>query len=231
MASTRVMRLTAELAARCHRDVVDIGEEPGETYLRDGDFDSFTQRLVAERPPGPFWLFAYGSLIWKPEFETQQQVRATAQGWHRAFCLEIIRWRGSPEFPGLMMALEPGGHCAGMALQLSEDNLPETLRKLLVREIAIIDELRTVRWVDVESEGNTLRALTFYAGCSNLAYYAGGLAPAKVAHILARACGHWGSGAEYLQRTVAMLESAGIHDEGLWALQDLVAQEIEALSL
>ncbi len=74
-----------------------------------------------------------------------------------------------------------------------------------------------------------LSALTFYAAPSLLSHYEPGRPLAEVAHALARACGHWGSGAEYLRSTVAHLMELGIHDENLWVLQEMVADEIERL--
>jgi cation transport protein ChaC len=224
------MRLTPELAQRCHREVQDAGPADHEVTYTDEDYPALADRLIAARPPGPFWIFAYGSLIWKPEFETDMQVPVIAKEWHRSFCMKIRRWRGSPEFPGLMMALEKGGTCAGLALRLPEDQLQDTVFKLLYREVGTEEEYRATRFIDVESQDGPLKALAFYADVAHLSYYAGGHSPEEVAHILPRACGHWGSGAEYLQRTVAMLEESGFHDAHLWDLQHRVALEIEAMA-
>jgi hypothetical protein len=106
--SFRQMSLTPELVALCHRDVVDPGPEAKYDYFVDADYAKAVERLLKERPKGPFWLFAYGSLIWKPEFPTEESLVGVAEGWHRSFCLHLERFRGSPEQPGLMMALDTG---------------------------------------------------------------------------------------------------------------------------
>lgn len=84
-----------------------------------------------------------------------------------------------------------------------------------------------MRWIDVQTADGNIRALAFYAQPLLLDNYAENRPLAEVAYALARACGHWGSGAEYLFNTVSHLEAQGIHDPNLWRLQKLVAQEIE----
>jgi glutathione-specific gamma-glutamylcyclotransferase len=85
------------------------------------------------------------------------------------------------------------------------------------------------RWIEVEAEGRIRRAIAFTANPVS-PNYAGRLPPAEVAACLAEACGHWGSGAEYLLQTITALEREGIHDPHLWELQGRVAELIEARS-
>ena len=224
--TARRMSLTPEHVALCHRDVADPGPEVKYDYFVDADYEKAVERLLKERSKGPFWLFAYGSLIWKPEFSTEESLLGVAEGWHRAFCLRLERDRGSPEQPGLMMALDTGGRCEGVLLRLSEQDLASQLDLLLRREIGSHEELESVRWIEVQSAQGPVRALAFYAHPAHLDYYVNALPLERVAHILARACGHWGSGAHYLHQTVSKLEEFGIHDENLWRLQELVAEEI-----
>ncbi|MDP1700092.1 MAG: gamma-glutamylcyclotransferase [Aestuariivirga sp.] len=225
--AARRMSLTLELVALCHRDVIDPGPEAKYDYFVDADYAKAVERLLQERPTGPFWLFAYGSLIWKPEFPTEESLLGVADGWHRAFCIHLERYRGSPEQPGLMMALDRGGRCEGVLLRLSEQDLASQLDLLLQREIGSHEALESVRWIDVQSAQGPVRALVFYAHPAHLDYYVNSLPLEQVARILARACGHWGSGAQYLHQTVSKLEEFGIHDENLWMLQELVAEEIQ----
>jgi len=221
------MRLTRELVARCHRVVEQPGPEPKYDYFTDDDYAAATAAILDARPAGPFWLFAYGSLIWKPEFPTLESRKAIAHGWHRAFSLQIVQFRGTPEQPGFMMCLDRGGHCEGLALRMSEDDLASQIRVLLDREVGSREAFDAVRWIDVETADGPLRALAFYAHPHLLDNYGENRPLTDVAHALARACGHWGSGAEYLYNTVSHLEEQGIHDAHLWDLQDLVAKEIE----
>jgi cation transport protein ChaC len=127
------------------------------------------------------------------------------------------------------MCLDPGGHCDGMMLRLDETDLRSQLYALLFREIGNDAHLEAMRWLDVDHAGVARRALTFFAGPRKLDDYRAGRPLPEIAYGLARACGHWGSGADYLHNTVLHLEQLGIHDENLWQLQDLVAQEIESL--
>lgn len=224
--AVRKLSLTAELVALCHREVADPGPEAKYEYFVDADYAKAVERLLKERPEGPFWLFAYGSLIWKPEFPTEENLLGVAEGWHRSFCLRLEKYRGSPEQPGLMMALDKGGRCEGVLLRMSEPDLASQLDLLLQREIGSHEALESVRWIDVQSAQGLIRALVSYAHPAHLDYYVKALPLEEVARILARSCGHWGSGAQYLHQTVLKLEEFGVHDENLWKLQELVAQEI-----
>jgi glutathione-specific gamma-glutamylcyclotransferase len=229
MQTARRMSLTPELVAMCYREVADGGRSPDITYLRDDEFHPAAEHLVSMKKPGPFWLFAYGSLIWKPEIPSLETLRATAQSWHRAFSMKIISHRGTKEQPGYMMCLDRGGACEGVVLRLPDEDLVAQVEKLLRRELSRKHALDAVRWIDVETEKGKMQALTFYAAPDQLEYYQANRDFKEIAHGLARACGHWGSGADYLYNTVSHLEQLGIHDEGLWQLQDLVAAEIRLL--
>lgn len=222
------MALTAALVARCHRSEPDPGPNPTYTTFTDAGYDAAVAMLLRQRPPGPLWVFAYGSLIWKPACESVERRRATAYGWHRAFSLELRRWRGSAAQPGLMLALERGGRCDGLICRLPESDVSTQLGRLLRRELSGPDGLRAVRWITVHGDAGTRRALAFWAGLQGLDRNVR-LPLARVAHILARACGHVGSGAEYLFQTVTKLEELGIRDRNLWRLQQLVAAEILGL--
>jgi glutathione-specific gamma-glutamylcyclotransferase len=223
------MALTAELVARCERIEPDPGPEEGYSTFTEEEYEAAAARLLQQKSPEPLWIFAYGSLIWKPAFVAVEQRRATAFGWHRAFCLELTRWRGSPQQPGLMMGLERGGRCDGVVYRLPDGEHVKQLGRLLRREIGGQEEMRTVRWITVETKAGKRRALTFWAGPTGLDYNVR-LPLARVAQILARACGHIGSGADYLFQTVSKLEEFGIRDRNLWRLQQLVADEIRQIT-
>jgi cation transport protein ChaC len=223
------MALTAELVARCERIEPDPGPEEGYSIFTEEEYDAAAAALLQQKPAGSLWIFAYGSLIWKPAFVAVEQRRASAFGWHRAFCLELTRWRGSPQQPGLMMGLERGGRCDGVVYRLPDGDHVKQLGRLLRREVGGDKEMRTVRWITVKTETDTRRALTFWAGPAGLDYSVK-LPLARVAQILARACGHIGSGADYLFQTVSKLEEFGIRDRNLWRLQKLVADEILSMT-
>jgi cation transport protein ChaC len=219
------LSLTADLVARVERKEPDPGPLPGRIYLTESDYEALTSELIASCQGEPLWVFAYGSLIWKPECDFTEHRRATAHGWHRSFCLELKRWRGTPDCPGLMMALDHGGACHGVICRLPDTDQFAQLSKLLHREVDQREDIGTLRWITAKADIGRVRALTFYAG-PRASYYTGRLPDAEVARILARAAGHWGSCADYLYQTITKLEEYGIHDTHLWKLQHMVAEEI-----
>jgi cation transport protein ChaC len=128
-----------------------------------------------------------------------------------------------------MLALDRGGTCAGVVYDLARDGIADELHTLFRREFTIKPGNGLPRWITVQTAEGTVPALTFVMNRAS-PQYVGRLEPDVVAATLARACGHWGSGAEYLYNTVRNLESRGIRDRGLWALQRLVADEIDRLA-
>lgn len=225
----KAMKLTAELVKHVHRPVTDSGPQEGITYLTETDFDHIVAELLAEHPDGQdLWLFAYGSLIWKPEVTHVEERLATATGWQRSFCISIKRWRGTPEVPGLMMALDRGEECQGVVLRLSAATSAESLGKLVRRELSAKPPSQLFRWITVDTDQGPVKAIAIVSNPEGRAY-AGNLSIEQVAETLSKACGHWGSGAEYLLNTVTHLEARGIRDAYLWRLQELVADRIAAL--
>lgn len=224
----RRMSLTPELVARVHRHIVDPGPIAGVNYQTDEDYDRMVDGLLEQLAPGAdAWLFVFGSLIWKPECEHTEEQRGTALGWHRSFCFRLRRYRGTEDCPGLMMSLERGGRCNGMLYRLPGGTLREQLHRLCRRETTVKPANTVPRWITVGSNGETLRAIAFVMNRRSAAYV-GKLPREEIARVLSRACGHWGSGAEYLMNTVQKLEEHGIHDRYLWELQRLVAERIAA---
>ena len=222
----RAMRLSPGLVARVQRIAPDDGPRPGIAQMDDADYVQYADELARGLEGAPLRVFAYGSLIWNPEFEFTQHSHAMLHGWHRAFCMRIERWRGTREFPGLMMALERGGCCRGLVYELPHGGERGQLGRILRREMTNKPPTNVPRILNVKIGGTKVKALAFTA--SSTAYsYAGKQALPQVARILARAAGHWGTGAEYLYNTVSHLEQHGIHDRNLWHLQELVAEEIE----
>lgn len=220
------MSLTADLVAFVHRKVGDSGPPPGFVPLTDQDHHERREALLSSHPRGDdLWLFACGSLIWKPACEVDGQYPALLRGWHRKFCLHLVRYRGSPDCPGLMMALDLGGSCRGVVQRIPARHVRERLDQLLRRETSVKPASNVPRWVTVEVDGRTQRAIAFAINRKGPTY-AGSHTIEQVADILAKACGHWGSGAEYLMHTVAHLEELGIRDRYLWRLQEMVAQRI-----
>ncbi len=220
------MRLTAAHVSLVHRDIPDAGPLPGMDHFSDEDYENHLAEFLSHRPNGPVAVFCYGSLIWKPAFEPAAVKRAIALGWHRSFCLRIKRFRGTPEAPGLMMQIDRGGMCEGVIQEIAAGSELETLHGLWRREMTVKPPSNFPRWIDIEVEGRRGQAIAFTANPES-PIYAGALSPDAIAERLATACGHWGSGAEYLHQTIVCLEREGIHDPYLWDLQERVAALIE----
>ena len=227
-ATLRPMRLTPDLVARVSRPVDDPGPISGHSHPTDADYAATTRALLDARPAsGELWVFAYGSLIWKPACAIVEQRVAVAQGWHRAFCVGWDRrFRGSSERPGLMLALDRGGTCKGVVQRLPPDMVEACLDKLLRRELLAKPFPFPPRWLSVRTTAGPLRAIAFAVDRESDAYV-DGLSLEEIADALAVAVGQWGSMAEYLHNTVMHLDRLGIWDRLLWRLQEMVAARIE----
>jgi cation transport protein ChaC len=225
------MALTPDLVALVERREPDYGPPPGEREQTPDELAAMADEILAgRRDDEPLWLFAYGSLIWKPDFEHTATLPAVARGWHRSFCLKLTRWRGTPQVPALMMALDRGGSCSGIAYRLPDEDHQSQVIRLLRRETDGNPPTNVARWVRVATPEGPIRALGFVANPAGRAYV-GKLELPYIARVLARAAGHWGSAAQYLYNTVARLDESGIRDRNLWKLQALVAEEIREMRL
>jgi cation transport protein ChaC len=228
----RKMRLTERHIAYIQPLEVSEAMPPAPEGMRaatGADHRATIARLLAEiDDPGEIWFFAYGSLIWHPACDFVEMRTGAIRGWHRAFCLGWLHaWRASEEKPGLMLALDRGGACKGVAYRLPPDAVEENLIKLLEREMAWLPSPFPPRWVNVQCGDRVVKALTFCID-RNSGRYVSGLDESQIADVLANAVGSRGSMADYLFSTVSHLEQLDIHDPHLWRLQSLVAERIEA---
>lgn len=223
----RTLHLTPNHVALATRPVEDIAYPSSFTRATDHDYAALVDRLMAERSEGALHIFAYGSLIWKPTFEPVAKRRAVARGWHRQFCMQIRGHRGTPEAPGLMMALMSGGRCVGLALEVAAGTERQVLEDLCRRELPFVETMSNRRWLRLDTAEGPVRGLVFWAGPTGPNIRRSLPLPLAAAQ-MARACGPRGSTAEYLHNTVCSLEEHGIRDRNLWRLQRLVAEEIEA---
>jgi cation transport protein ChaC len=225
------MRLTPDLVALV---APDAGGEPspmrpGFRRASDADHDGAVRDILAGKPTtGEVWIFAYGSLIWKPAFDFVEQRIGHVHGWHRSFCLGWDRrFRGSTDRPGLMLALDRGGECKGVAFRLPPQAIDANLAKVVRREMVVIPSSLPARWVSVKTDHGPIGAVAFVVDRKAPAYI-GGLSFSEIADALSVAAGQLGSMADYLHSTVKHLEELGLHDKHLWRLQELVADRIEA---
>lgn len=169
------------------------------------------------------WVFAYGSLMWKPGFAFDERVRARLGGYVRRFCLDSITYRGTPDYPGLVLALdeEADGFCEGVAYRVAASSRAETHDYLRARELVTYSYLERELPVRLE-DGREVRALAYVMDRSHR-QYRGGLPPERQAEVIARAVGPAGSNAEYLDETAAHLAALGVVDEEIARLSRLVS--------
>jgi cation transport protein ChaC len=202
---------------------------PGSVESTDEDYRGYVEDLLAaESQPPEVWIFAYGSLIWKPACAFVEMRTGILRGWHRAFCLGWNhRNRGSVGRPGLMLALDRGGMCTGVLQRLPPDAIEANLELLCRREMGHKPSAFPPRWLTVTTERGPVRAIAFCIDRKSSRYVTG-LSEEQIAGVLATAVGKRGSMAEYLFNTVRHLEQMGIHDRHLWRLQELVADRIDA---
>lgn len=201
--------LTRELLGTA--DFLDnLGLPPERRWSREAIAGSL-QETLAQRPPGPLWVFAYGSLLWNPLLEIEDRSAAELPGWHRSFCLRLEAGRACRDRPGRMLALEPGGRTEGVALRLPEDRLDHELGLLWTREM--VTGAYQPRWLPARAlaDGSPLQVLAFVAEPG-----AGGYEPdacvATVAPCIATACGPIGSNVDYVHRLAAALRESGLRD-------------------
>ena len=166
------------------------------------------------------WVFGYGSLLWKQGFPFAESLHARLEGYHRALCIHSHRHRGTPERPGLVLGLEPGGACEGMAYRVEEANREATIAYLRERELVTNVYLERVLPVTLE-DGRSVRALTYVVDPTH-PQYAG---PMSVDEAVARVSGAVGSGGpneDYVVNTARCLRASGIADERLEAIAERV---------
>ena len=228
----RPMQLTPALVARvpphCGQSglLADRDDRPTEA-----EYAQAAAGLLQDRPhSGEVWVFAYGSLIWNPDVPVAEERMATVHGWHRAFCLGwVTLYRGTPERPGVMLALDRGGACRGVVFRLPPGSETAHVLTLLRREMPIRHPDPPARWLTAQTAQGPVRAIAFPISRRSEMYLSG-LTEDQVVHALSTACGERGSMAEYLYNTVRHLEDRGIHDRYLWRLQALVADRLSALA-
>ena len=170
-------------------------------------------RVLDSHPDGEdLWLYGYGSLIWNPAFHFSERALATINGYHRRFCLWTHLGRGSPECPGLMLGLDRGGSCKGVAFRLTPAQIAEELPLVWRREM--VTAAYRPHWLNGRVADRPARILAFTINREH-DRYGGGLGMEDIARAIARAEGPLGRCSEYLFNTFEHLRELGIDDRGL----------------
>lgn len=184
------------------------------------------------------WVFGYGSLIWRPGFAFADRRPARLEGWQRGFVRYSYRHRGTPERPGLVVGLKPGGHCVGMAYAVTPGHEAEALAYLDEREgagyrrteqpVALTGPTTPLPGADgsaeagteaaaepaVGTEQRTVQAVTYVPNPEHPSYF-GEQDPARIAELVAHGVGESGSAYDYLHALVQQLEALAVHEPEL----------------
>jgi cation transport protein ChaC len=190
---------------------------PGVRLMTDAERTEQVAAMLAGAPaPGQVWVFGFGSLIWNPAFHYTERRTARIHGFHRAFCLWSRAGRGSPERPGLMLGLDRGGSCTGVAYRLAPEAAATELDILWRREMVAMS-YRPV-WILARTAEGPVAAITFTANRDHERYVPD-LDDETVAAYLATGAGAMGRCCDYLFDTVAHLRQLGIRDRRLERLE------------
>ena len=197
-----------------------VQSNPTVSFLSEAELQaSMSNTLQQQQPDSDVWLFAYGSLMWNPVFRFVEHRMGMIYGFHRRFCLWVPAGRGTPDNPGLVLGLDRGGSCRGIAFRIAAADIPSEL--LLVWRREMIVGSYVPRWVRVEDGKQGFKAITFVINRQHRRY-AGELSQETTVNSIATASGHLGSCADYLMQTVDGLLSVGIKDKYLLSLRDQV---------
>ena len=158
--------------------------------------------------PDPLWVFGYGSLMWKPGFAPAESRIARLYGYHRGLCIWSWVYRGTEREPGLVMGLNNGGSCLGVAHRVRSEDRDAAAAYLYKREMVTAVYLPVIRNIRLD-DGRKVAALTFVADHQH-PQYAGHLSPEEAAAIVQRARGQSGANLEYVANTCACLDKLGI---------------------
>ena len=200
------------------RAVRDAGH--GSLLLSDENLETSLKKALAERTTNdPVWVFGYGSLIWNPLFTYAERRVAKVRGYHRGFYLWSKINRGSPQRPGLVLGLDRGGSCGGIAYRLHPTAVAEEFKLLWRREM--LDGTYSPRWVNADTSSGIVTALTFVAN-RKAPEYTGRLSDENIVTTALGAHGHFGSCADYLLATATSLEHHGISDQRMRRLARLL---------
>lgn len=180
------------------------------------DFADETRRAAAMRAAplpevsGDLWVFAYGSLMWRPGFAFVEKHAAWLNGYHRALCVYSHVHRGTPERPGLVLGLDHGGSCRGIAFRVSAQQVPETISYLREREQATSVYLELMHHATLD-DGRHVKALIYVADREHR-QYAGRLPYEMMRDMVIAGEGRSGRNPDYVRETHLALVGLGVRD-------------------
>lgn len=177
-------------------------------------------KLSIDQIAEDLWVFGYGSLLWRPGFPFVEKVPARMTGLHRSLCVYSFVHRGTPEKPGLVLGLDRGGACRGLAFRVAAADRAATIAYLREREQITAVYLEVLRNVTLLGKPErTVEALTYVVDRGH-PQYAGKLSLDQRLHLIRQGHGRSGPNPEYVLATVAELERLGCRDAELHALAE-----------
>jgi cation transport protein ChaC len=178
----------------------------------------------AEHETGDLWVFGYGSLMWRPGFAHRERVSARLMGLHRALCVFSFVHRGTPERPGLVLGLDRGGMCRGVAYRVAASARIETIEYLRGREQVTSVYRETMRPIELEDhKRRRVRALCYIVDRGHV-QYAGRLSLSDSVHYVRQGHGQSGPNRDYVLETVRALEALGYRETELHLLAKQLAE-------
>jgi cation transport protein ChaC len=174
------------------------------------------------------WVFGYGSLIWRPGFDYVERVPARLTGAHRGLCVFSHVHRGTPEKPGLVLGLDLGGACRGIAYRVAKKNRAKTIAYLRAREQVTMVYRETVRGVTLLTSPEQRVSALVYMVDRGHPQYAGRLDLATQLHLVRQGHGQSGANRDYVLSTVHALEALGLRDRDLHLLAERLRGASEA---
>jgi len=169
---------------------------------------------------GDLWVFGYGSLMWKPGFAFLEQVPARLIGEHRALCVYSFDHRGTPEKPGLVLGLDRGGACRGIAFRVAARLRDDTIAYLRGREQTTNVYREVMRSVWLENDARERVSALAYVVDRGHVQYAGRLPLAEQLHHIRQGHGQSGPNRDYVIATVAAMEALGLRESDLHLLAE-----------
>jgi cation transport protein ChaC len=170
---------------------------------------------MAQGPEPDLWIFAYASLVWRPEFKAAEQRLARVHGHHRSLQMWSRINRGTFECPGLVFAMVSGGSCTGLALRVPHAEVRSLMPKLWAREMP--HPVYDPKWLTCQTAQGPVRALAFTLSRRSPSY-TGELPAERYQDIFQRSCGRYGTTLDYAHQTYEGLLRHGIHDRKLQQL-------------
>ncbi len=190
---------------------------PGVTLRSDAELDeSLAQIMRSHDRAQDVHVFGYGSLMWNPALDYLEVQTARLYGWHRRFCVRLLLGRGSPEAPGVMLALDRGGACTGRLYRIAAAKSDAELRLLWGREM--VAGSYKARWVSARVDEREVRAVTFVIDRRHPRYI-GGLPVGEIAQLLRTGRGGLGTSRGYFDALSTTLGELNVKDAGIERLR------------